>query len=225
MLTMECSAVVLVHARQFGSKRCLPTCMLTGSGRWIWALEKYAGTSTKALTPKDVKVGGISSSTVKAEKGARINVDRTYALKDDLPTALAGSILVQTPHDFPAGKVVTITAPGAYTVYAAMYSKAGRDAGYSQSLKGAGWSSMTTSVAGTHTVYNMWRLTSKGTTTLPRTTKSGIVFIFVKASANVTTPQSNGSWLTPTVFSTTEQVTIVAVAGTVPSFPPSDACL
>ena len=138
-----------------------------------------------SLAPKDVKVGGISSSTVKAEKGARINVDRTYALKDDLPTALAGSILVQTPHDFPAGKVVTITAPGAYTVYAAMYSKTGRDAGYSQSLKGAGWSSMTTTVAGTHTApYNMWSLTSKGTTTLPRTTKSGIVFFFVKASTS-----------------------------------------
>ena len=88
-------------------------------------------------------MSGISSAVIKAANNAHFNIDRNYALKS-LPSALSDSVLIKTPHDFPSGATVKISAPGTYTIYAAMMGSHGnwnRDAGYRSAnlLQNAGW--------------------------------------------------------------------------------------
>jgi len=182
-----------------------------------------ASAHTQGLTPSDVTVGGlpawVQTEVVEATDGAQYHTDRTYAFRGTLDPALAGSMLIKTPHSFYGGWTPTITAPGTYTIYAAVLtSMATRDAGYNDSLPLAGWTQSCAHVESGFSLpwprnfeyynFSVWSKSGlTGTTTLPEsvctTSCYGIVTFFVHDEVIDPSCQGTGASATGTDASAT----------------------
>ena len=152
-----------------------------------------SGSKHPQLSCSQVAVVGIQSSCVVPRTGSRTHIDQNYALAS-FPSILEGSVLIKTPYDFKTDTTVGITAPGYYTIYAAVHDRNSLDAGYRSAglLAKDGWSTESNfglrhtvdrgSTASFH-VFKKSGLT--GSTTLPKTTRHGIVVFFVQLDSSM----------------------------------------